>query len=214
MNTLFTKFITGCVVSFLIVATASFAGWVVPGHSSGFASLEDSPDEWATDILQIEDNGYGTAWQLYYPSMNIFYHGENYDTPIPVDEIAWWSTKTMVANNGDIWMLHPDNYEWEIIIYGDSAGNIYPPLSSSLGASYPNPFNPVTTIPFNIVHPGHVTLEVFNILGEKVVTLVEGMMSVGEYNVQFDGEGLSSGVYTYSLRTGESVESGKVTLLK
>jgi predicted phage tail protein len=73
------------------------------------------------------------------------------------------------------------------------------PTTFELKQNYPNPFNPTTIMEFNIPVKGFYTLNVFNILGEKVSTLVNGMLDPGIYKSTFKGNNLSSGVYLYRL---------------
>jgi len=91
-----------------------------------------------------------------------------------------------------------------------------PGLASSfaLEQNYPNPFNPVTTIPFTVPRDGHITLTVHNILGEKVATLVDGFRTANQYEVNFNGVDLSSGIYFYTLKTTKSVQTKRMVLLK
>ncbi len=89
------------------------------------------------------------------------------------------------------------------------------PERFALAQNYPNPFNPVTTIEFALTQPGRVQLEVFNVLGEKVATLVDASHSSGTYRMRWDAQGLSSGIYIYQLRVdGQIVASKSMTLLK
>lgn len=83
-----------------------------------------------------------------------------------------------------------------------------------LADAYPNPFNPTTTIKFSVPSKQYVKLEVYNILGEKVSTLINGMVSGGENSVNFDAGNLSSGLYLYKLTAGKFSESKKMVLLK
>ncbi len=80
--------------------------------------------------------------------------------------------------------------------------------------NYPNPFNPVTQINYSIPNSAHVELKVYNIVGQLVYTLVDRTQSAGEYNVQFEGDWLSSGVYIYQLRVGSGVQTRKMLLIK
>ncbi|MCK5572630.1 MAG: T9SS type A sorting domain-containing protein, partial [Bacteroidetes bacterium] len=74
--------------------------------------------------------------------------------------------------------------------------------------NYPNPFNPVTTIPFTIPHRSHVTVRVFSLLGEHIATLVDDEIVAGEHTVTWMPEGLASGSYFYRLQA-RSVEGGE-----
>ncbi len=88
------------------------------------------------------------------------------------------------------------------------------PIEYSLDQNYPNPFNPATTIKFAIPEDNFVSLKVFNVLGEEMVTLVNEMKSAGTYNVEFNASSLPSGMYLYVLRTGEDAAASEFTSVK
>ena len=83
-----------------------------------------------------------------------------------------------------------------------------------LTQNYPNPFNPTTSIDYNLPNSGFVTLKVYNLLGEEVAVLVNSEMTAGNHTVNFDASGLSSGIYLYTLNTGNNRETRKMLLLK
>lgn len=84
-----------------------------------------------------------------------------------------------------------------------------------LNQNYPNPFNPSTTITFSLKRSETVTLTVYNLLGEKVVTLIDGMkMNQGENIIDFRAAELASGIYFYTLETPSFKQTKKMTLLK
>jgi len=80
--------------------------------------------------------------------------------------------------------------------------------------NYPNPFNPTTIIAFHLPSEQHVSLRVFDMLGREVRVLADGVLSAGGHRFQFNGSGLSSGVYIYRVVAGNHVESRKMQLLK
>jgi hypothetical protein len=80
--------------------------------------------------------------------------------------------------------------------------------------SYPNPFNPTTTIRYQLTSLAHVTLSVFDLLGREVATLVDDMEEPGEKRATFDGSALASGVYFYRLRAGDFVQTRKLVLVR
>jgi photosystem II stability/assembly factor-like uncharacterized protein len=89
------------------------------------------------------------------------------------------------------------------------------PHDFQLLQNFPNPFNPVTVIPYRISKPAFIQLKVFNLIGKEVNALVSGRQSPGVYRVSFKSESLSSGVYCYSLfADGKLVESRKAILIK
>ncbi|HXG37213.1 MAG TPA: T9SS type A sorting domain-containing protein [Bacteroidota bacterium] len=86
-----------------------------------------------------------------------------------------------------------------------------------LSQNYPNPFNPATVISFTLPDVGtrhDVSLRVFNMLGQEVATLVNGEMEAGYHQVQWQAEGLPSGVYFYRLEAGSFVETKKMMLVR
>jgi hypothetical protein len=88
------------------------------------------------------------------------------------------------------------------------------PTDYYLSQNYPNPFNPVTTIKFGLPEDTQVELSVYNILGQKVATLVNEYKRAGHYVVNFDGSNYASGTYFYVLRAGNKVLKNKMLLIK
>ncbi len=84
----------------------------------------------------------------------------------------------------------------------------------SLNQNYPNPFNPVTTIEYSIPEQKHITIKVYNILGNHIATLVDETKPAGSYKSEFNGTGLTSGVYMYTLQAGEYSETKRMILMK
>lgn len=80
--------------------------------------------------------------------------------------------------------------------------------------NYPNPFNPSTKIKYAITEQAFISLKVYDALGNEVSTLVNEVKPTGNYEVEFNGTGLSSGVYFYKLNAGSFVETKKMVLLK
>jgi hypothetical protein len=88
------------------------------------------------------------------------------------------------------------------------------PTVFALSQNYPNPFNPSTRIEFALPKETRVRLEVYNMLGQKVATLVDEVRSAGNHGVTFDASGLASGLYFYRLSTNEVSFLKKMMLLK
>jgi len=83
-----------------------------------------------------------------------------------------------------------------------------------LSQNYPNPFNPTTVIEFSIPCSGQTTLEVYNVLGQKVKTLVNKELKAGSYSYQFDANSVTSGIYFYKLQSNAYSQIKKMILLK
>ncbi len=87
-------------------------------------------------------------------------------------------------------------------------------LSYELSQNYPNPFNPSTSIGYSVPEKSVVSLEIFNEIGQKVRTLVNGTKEAGNYTVNFNADNLPSGVYMYKMRAGNYNETRKMILIK
>ena len=93
------------------------------------------------------------------------------------------------------------------------------PVKFELLQNYPNPFNPVTTINYSLPRSTDVSIEIFNIVGQKVITLVNETKPAGEYQITWDGQDthgqkVSTGIYLYRLQTDDYAETKKMLLLK
>jgi hypothetical protein len=148
---------------------------------------------WAEGIKYDPDND-GT----YFASLGVHEHWNN--------EIDKQYSRNLGTGDG-IELLEVKNYTYvqnENII----------PATFQLSQNYPNPFNPSTTITFSIPKAGHVTLKVFDILGNEVATLFDGFKTPQTYSIKFDGVGLPSGVYLYSLNALGENQVRKMVLAK
>ncbi|MDR3610592.1 MAG: T9SS type A sorting domain-containing protein, partial [Ignavibacteriaceae bacterium] len=92
--------------------------------------------------------------------------------------------------------------------------NTIVPLNFNLSQNYPNPFNPSTVINYSIPRAGLVSLKIYDILGREIRTLLNENKTPGNYSVNFNAHGLSSGVYFYRLTMGTYSDVKKLMLLK
>jgi hypothetical protein len=88
------------------------------------------------------------------------------------------------------------------------------PTEFALSQNYPNPFNPVTKIEYSLPKESKVKLEVFDVLGRSIATLIDDTKSAGRYAVDFDASRLSSGLYIYRLSASDKLFIKKMLLLK
>jgi len=88
------------------------------------------------------------------------------------------------------------------------------PLSMKLHQNYPNPFNPMTTIEYSIPQSGFVSIQVFNLLGQEIETLVNKKQKPGNYSIQFDATNLASGIYLYRIQEGKNSLIKKMVVVK
>jgi len=93
------------------------------------------------------------------------------------------------------------------------------PYSMALEQNYPNPFNPTTQISFSVNQQSEVSLDVFNVLGQKVKSLYSGTIPAGDYTVEWDGtanngKSVASGIYFYKLAASDQQEIKKMVLVR
>lgn len=88
------------------------------------------------------------------------------------------------------------------------------PGKFELSQNYPNPFNPVTRIQYSVNSMELVSLKIYDILGNEVATLVNKEQPAGRYELMFNAEELSSGIYFYKLQSGSLIQTKKMILLK
>ncbi len=102
---------------------------------------------------------------------------------------------------------------YQVTAVSEQSNNV--PTSFKLSQNYPNPFNPTTTIEFVVPPPGaKVSLDIYNMLGQKVRTLVSDYLNAGQHSVSFDGANMASGTYIYLLQTPKGIIHRKMVLIK
>lgn len=215
---------------------------VYVGQTSGLFVTPDSGQTWSFLDLQtpgVQIHALGTdpvkpenvfAGGATVDGEFAFFHSENGGvswnriTPSPAHNIADITSLVVlyrsesesapdvfIATNGTgVW-----RYKSDVVTTVDEPPT---PQQFTLFQNAPNPFNPSTTISYALAQPGRVTLSVYNILGQKIQTLVEGWQSAGEHTVVWDGtangRSAASGVYIYELHHGNQVERKKMLLLR
>ena len=124
--------------------------------------------------------------------------------------LYYW--RVSAKNGGGIGAWSP---KWSFVLSLDNvAGHPTIPGEFSLSQNYPNPFNPTTVIRYGLPHRSHVTVQVFNVLGQSVGTLEDGEREAGYHDMVFDGKGLASGVYLYRIQADEFAQIRKLILMK
>ncbi len=101
-----------------------------------------------------------------------------------------------------------------LYVIDETAVSYAPPTPFILFQNSPNPANPTTTISFILPEDGTVTMDIYNVAGQKVDTLVNDFMDAGKRSVVWDGSGFSSGVYFYEIRSGDFVQMKKMALIR
>ena len=165
---------------------------------------------------------------------------QDYEKPMPTttsqqwEEITWdmggagfereWDLITLifdfqagqVGDGSENFTWYFDDLEVDAERVGTSVDNPGSglPANFALRQNYPNPFNPTTVIQFDLPGQDQVTLDVYNVMGQRVATLASGSFRAGSHEVIFDASGLASGVYLYHLRTPSFSKTQKMLLAK
>ncbi len=136
----------------------------------------------------------------------------------PPDDGLYWGLRYVIEDgNGNIHKekeFIADLETGQIILINGVDDNSQVPCKYELMQNYPNPFNPTTNINFTLPKNSNVRLSVYNLLGQKVATLMDKPLTAGQYHVTFNGSDLPSGVYFYTLRAGNFVATKKMILMK
>jgi len=160
--------------------------------------------------------------------------GQPYDCTSDVPVLLGASARVIVESRADPGQSYYwDGSAWQDLYYaGDTTANFCIkaltiestsaigradngiPSQFSLGQNYPNPFNPTTTIPYELTATSHVRVEVFDILGRKVATLVDQTQTAGSHEVSWDASGAASGIYFYAIDAGDFAATRKMVLIK
>ncbi len=138
---------------------------------------------------------------------------------LPIDQVLAKEASSLMPASPIPIKAKTDGHRFELVITPSTTVTNEPiselPAEVELKQNYPNPFNPVTNITYTLPLQSSVRLEVFDLMGRKVATLVDGnIQTAGEYTVRFDASRLASGMYIYHLQIGEIRLTRKLTLIK
>lgn len=145
---------------------------------------------------------------------------QNILAPPTASNFAYPQSVFVDSHSGHIWVTDFSNnrvlrFDVSTLTSLDELQSSSSPSDYFLGQNYPNPFNPSTQIMFSTKTTGNASLEVYNLLGQRVATLFNEIATANTlYSMQFNAENLASGVYLYSLRTPNGIEVKKMCLLK
>ena len=210
----------------------SFEGSIMPDNFTG--GLNDAPDsnlmslfylppfEVPTPTIDIAEGLVGTIWctvgeQASPGFITIDSASYNWSYYLNGQWKESWIGAMMANSTGDTtWFPNCIGGGVNVLVptsINDDIGSSLP-TSFALAQNYPNPFNPETVIEYSLAQAGQVKLEVFNVLGQKVSTLVEGSKPAGNHQVEFDASIYPSGIFFYRLTQGENSQTKKMVLVK
>ncbi len=172
-----------------------------------------------------EQNG-GATFRQKYPNWYAQFSVGNMKSYIQQAQIS--------DTNKIVWVVHYwgananyDVFAEHVVVMDAQTGQVYSavtgikdkpdthvPQAFELRQNYPNPFNPSTVIEFTVPKAMDVQLTVYDITGRKVATLVNGRVTAGLHRVQFDAKNLAAGIYFYTLKAGNVVQTRKMVLMK
>jgi surface protein len=129
---------------------------------------------------------------------------------LELNEFYYWQVRAINGNASGEWS-DPTFFTPTIHVSNENSSN---PKGFSLHQNYPNPFNPSTEISYYLPISTTVNVRVFDMLGREVAILVDGQQASGNHSITFNGSDVSSGMYFYSLQTGEYTQTKKMLLVK
>jgi len=179
-----------------------------------------------TTVIERNLVNYMPGWTIDRPNMYFpvpaAYAAGNYDLigrvgnhPSNIwNESGFPFVKSGANAGGDFVPFVPNGVPDYFAVITTDGGIIELPQEYEIVGTYPNPFNPTTTISYALPEAGKVNLQVYDVTGRQVATLVDGFRNAGIHNVQFDAHGLASGIYIYRLTAGSFNTIGKLVLMK
>ncbi len=219
--------------AFLRVDSVSFVGSFLPASFNGIADIDNTahtvrvsyiPDQFSLPLptISLAQGLIGTIHFTILPGASVGF--------VPLDSMYKDSIVSFGGNNIHYWKrvefsnqagtssilpgVTPGGVSITILTGIDDDINGLLPNEFSLVQNYPNPFNPSTTIEFALPRAGHVSLKVYNVIGQEMAVLVDGYKSAGNYSIEFGSENIPSGVYFYKLVHQEGSETRKMMLVK
>ena len=204
--------------------------WVATYNGSIFPYSTDYPEDRAIDIAVDTSNSvYVTGYSSDITADRSLIETIKYDSD---GEKMWlleegsntrnWVYGIEVDDSSNIYLVYASaamtfsaittvKYAQNIVAVRDEE---FIPAKYSLSQNHPNPFNPMTTISYTLLHSGDVTLIIYNLLGKEIARLVDGFQQAGEHNIAWNATNISSGIYFYRLHSGDFTETKKMVLLK
>ncbi len=212
-------------VTFQVDMSAQQDAGIFQPETGDLVYLRSEFNDWSTvdgEEMELEDAGvYTITYELEGEAGTTFEYkyyiqaGDGRDLPN-----GGWESDDVGENgtNNRIVELAGEDQTLPVVFFNNMPVNLGPdtenPTEFALNQNYPNPFNPTTVIEYALPENADVTLEVFNLQGQRVATLVNSQKQAGRYSVTFDAGSLASGLYIYRIQAGTFTETQKMMLVK
>ena len=199
-----------------ILEIVQIANSILGGRSSVVDATTGSLIK-SNNTMRLEANGYVGGVQM------TLSHGIDFAIELTTNAmlseyntVGNTTTLVIVAPEGEDLFTYAGDFTIEDVIVANSSGRVeVRPTKLSLGAAYPNPFNPITKFSLDVAEAGHVSVQVYNLMGQVVATLENGFMDKNSHKeYQWDASNASSGMYLVKAQTANSVTTQKLMLLK
>ena len=188
--------------------------YVTDADANLFSSF-GSYDMGAVSFGLVAPDGTGIGYMAFAGEIAMVKRGTMYcDYDSPFDGI--YTDNNSTGAEGEqlgLWFIGHDSFKG-VITNNPVAVEENAPAAFAVEQNTPNPFNPTTTINFSIAQAGNVSVDVYNIAGQKVDTIANEFMNVGSHSLTWDASGFSAGVYFYTVRSGDYSKTMKMTLVK
>jgi hypothetical protein len=209
-------------------------------YNSAGKMLTNTSEQWVNDVWTnverytyvYDEHGNMLSWVYEVGSRSLWLKDERNDFAYDADGlvISFWhftgvndtwtptdhsfETSDGAGNSYYVGECYNAVLSYRSVVTGVAAGQEPGPTSFSMSQNYPNPFNPSTTIGYSLPARSHVTLTVFNTLGQRVAVLQNGEQAAGHHETVFNAQGLPSGVYFYRLSAGSFTETRRLLLVR
>jgi len=186
----------------------------VPVELTSFAALSNGEDvelNWTT-ATETNNQGFQVERMISGGSFEQVGYVAGFGTTTEPKAYSFVDTKLEAGNY--TYRLKQIDFDGTFSYSEEINADVEIPIEYSLEQNYPNPFNPSTTIKYSIPEEGFVKLAVYNMLGEEVAMIVNASQKAGRYEVNFNANGLSSGVYIYRIEAANYTSSKKLMLMK
>jgi hypothetical protein len=194
------KFIDGFPGTYVVLARRKGDRWYIAGING-----ENTRRTITLNVPFLSDTSKGIIITDSVSTKYFIKRGINFSRPVNVTMYPYGGFVIKTLLGGE----NPDTNE-----YVTSVNKVEMKKNFDLGQNYPNPFNPTTMIRYQLPVSSLVSLRVYNLLGQEVATLFEGIGPPGTYEATFDGSKLAGGVYLYRLTTGDFMETKKLILVR